>query len=401
MAARSTDDHLWDSSGQITSTGSANAYVIAITEQLGAYYQGMPPIRFKANFTNTGSATANIVTENAPSGIGAATLKKGGGATNLAAGDIVNGGVYTLSYDGTNFQVLELNSTVLSITGFPMSASGDRWGVIPFVFTDGVMEIGRIIDFHNSDADVTDNAVRIRSDDIGSGTDLSLLPSAGADAGVLKRIVALRNATIAQGDVIYYDGTNFVRLAPGTSGQFLQTLGAAANPQWGNGNPRYVESGTVSAAATKDFTIPANCDMMEIDLWNWRPATDARDLFMRFSQSGSFLSGAADYSWGYTINTSAVNDSSDSKMQLSNNWGNAAGEFGHFNIRIGRPSAAAVTKSAFWHGASVVASGLYVDSTGGAQLIANTNAIDGVRFLYDSGNIAEGFYAVRAYRYSA
>ena len=37
----------------------------------------------------------------------------------------------------------------------------------------------------------------------------------------------------AQGDVMYYNGTDYVRLAPGTSGQFLKTLGASANPAWG------------------------------------------------------------------------------------------------------------------------------------------------------------------------
>ena len=36
----------------------------------------------------------------------------------------------------------------------------------------------------------------------------------------------------AQGDVLYYNGTDYVRLAPGTSGYFLKTLGASANPAW-------------------------------------------------------------------------------------------------------------------------------------------------------------------------
>ena len=35
-----------------------------------------------------------------------------------------------------------------------------------------------------------------------------------------------------QGDTLYFNGTNWVRLAPGTSGQFLQTSGASANPSW-------------------------------------------------------------------------------------------------------------------------------------------------------------------------
>ena len=35
-----------------------------------------------------------------------------------------------------------------------------------------------------------------------------------------------------QGDIIYFDGTNWVRLAAGTSGYFLKTNGASANPAW-------------------------------------------------------------------------------------------------------------------------------------------------------------------------
>lgn len=39
-------------------------------------------------------------------------------------------------------------------------------------------------------------------------------------------------ASDAQGDVLYYDGTNWVSLAAGTDGQFLMTQGAAQNPTW-------------------------------------------------------------------------------------------------------------------------------------------------------------------------
>ena len=35
-----------------------------------------------------------------------------------------------------------------------------------------------------------------------------------------------------QGDVLYYNGTDYVRLGAGTSGQHLQTGGAGANPSW-------------------------------------------------------------------------------------------------------------------------------------------------------------------------
>jgi len=39
-------------------------------------------------------------------------------------------------------------------------------------------------------------------------------------------------ASAAQGDVLYHNGTSYVRLGAGTSGQFLQTTGAGANPVW-------------------------------------------------------------------------------------------------------------------------------------------------------------------------
>jgi len=37
----------------------------------------------------------------------------------------------------------------------------------------------------------------------------------------------------AQGDIMYYDGTNWARLPAGTAGQSLQTNGTSANPSWG------------------------------------------------------------------------------------------------------------------------------------------------------------------------
>ena len=40
--------------------------------------------------------------------------------------------------------------------------------------------------------------------------------------------------TNEQGDILYYDGTKWVPLAHGTSGQFLKTQGNAANPIWAN-----------------------------------------------------------------------------------------------------------------------------------------------------------------------
>lgn len=92
--------------GYAVSTGSANAYVVTLSPALAAYSAGVL-IQFKANFTNTGSATVNV------NGLGAITMVKPNGQT-LSANDIVSGQIVELEYDGTNFQVLSPVGSVAS-----------------------------------------------------------------------------------------------------------------------------------------------------------------------------------------------------------------------------------------------------------------------------------------------
>ena len=40
--------------------------------------------------------------------------------------------------------------------------------------------------------------------------------------------------TNIDGDILYYNGTDYARLGVGSSGQFLKTQGAGANPIWGS-----------------------------------------------------------------------------------------------------------------------------------------------------------------------
>ena len=73
----------------------------------------------------------------------------------------------------------------------------------------------------------------------------------------------LDGISTTQGVVIYYDGSNWVALTPGTSGQFLKTQGAGANPVWANGGKVVqvvnTQSGAVATGTTLvpfDDTIP-------------------------------------------------------------------------------------------------------------------------------------------------
>lgn len=95
-------------------TGAADAYAVSISPAPTAYATGMT-LTFKATNTNTGASTINV------NSIGAKTIKRFG-ALDLGAGDIESGGVYSITYDGTNFQ---LNSPV---SNFFESLEWRDWG---------------------------------------------------------------------------------------------------------------------------------------------------------------------------------------------------------------------------------------------------------------------------------
>src|SRR3990167_488078 len=63
-----------------------------------------------------------------------------------------------------------------------------------------------------------------------------------ATAGALDDLSDVVITSAAQGNVLYNNGTNWVNLATGGAGQFLETQGAGAKPRWGT--PTATISGT-------------------------------------------------------------------------------------------------------------------------------------------------------------
>ena len=62
---------------------------------------------------------------------------------------------------------------------------------------------------------------------------------------------ALALTSQAQGTVMYYNGSSWVILSPGTSGEALKTQGAGANPVWGavSSTGDFADGGDTAAAA--------------------------------------------------------------------------------------------------------------------------------------------------------
>ena len=69
-----------------------------------------------------------------------------------------------------------------------------------------------------------------------------------------------------QGDVEYHNATTRTRLAPGTSGQFLKTLGSGANPAWATpGGWLLVETLlTTSGTSVTSATLPTDSDLFMV-----------------------------------------------------------------------------------------------------------------------------------------
>lgn len=172
-----------------------------------------------------------------------------------------------------------------------------------------------------------------------------------------------------------------------------------ASPGGGAAIVEAVAEGSISAAATLDIAL-GSADMYEIDLQNVLPVDDIADLHVRFSQSGSYVTSAGAYAWSNTTFALRNNIEADTVMEVYDQQGNQAAEGAFVTFRIFRPSAGGFHKSVTWWGSFRSNAPETIANNGGGRLLANTNAIDAVRFFFDTGNIASGYYAVRSYSFT-
>lgn len=98
---------------------------------------------------------------------------------------------------------------------------------------------------------------------VGNGSNVAVSVAMSGDAAISNAgVVTVSDLTItseAQGDVIYFNGSNWVRLGAGTNGQFFKTQGVGANPVWDNAvvgtasalsSPFTIEGGTYDPSTT-------------------------------------------------------------------------------------------------------------------------------------------------------
>lgn len=138
----------------------------------------------------------------------------------------------------------------------------------------------------------------------------------------------------AQGDILYYNGSKFVNLAHGSSGQYLQTNGAAANPSWETFattisgdvtlSPSTSSRNTIQAAAdtAKPLSLKGHSATQSANLFEVAPAPAAANVFA-IDPTGFTLSEASGVAAGSEL--FQINNSSGAYLLKVLNTGSALG----------------------------------------------------------------------------
>lgn len=139
-----------------------------------------------------------------------------------------------------------------------------------------------------------------------------------------------------------------------------------------------------------DIVFPREFAAVVLDCSNIIPTTDAQDMLLRVSpdSGSSFDSGASDYS--SEIVTRSTPSIATDAIQIAHSVGAADGEPGWSGtITIHNPGAAGARTMVSTEGVVVFSDGgIYPTSGGGYRAAAQ--AVDAVRILFSSGNIASG-----------
>lgn len=207
-------------------------------------------------------------------------------------------GDQTLTYDTTNNKFVLSDNLSIGAAGVDFSTSD---GVLTLLGLGNGNDENLTIDFDNASANVvaiasgtgvTDldlGTIDLNTDTIdltGTGTINGLdaidvttettleaaIDIAGDVAGTGLGTVVIQDNAVdgtdiafgsdAQGDVAYYNGTDWARLAAGTSGQVLKTNGAGANPSWTNQSDAAFVTVCQSGC---DYTTDGTGDQVEIN----------------------------------------------------------------------------------------------------------------------------------------
>jgi hypothetical protein len=214
-------------------------------------------------------------------------------------------------------------------------------------------------------------------------------------------------AGLAQGDVLYYNGTAWVRLGAGTSGQVLTTQGSGANPQWSTVSSDYVllattnQTSSVASVSFDGFSDTYNT--YQVFYSNLIPTASSASLRLRYRRSNADVTSGnyISFSGGGEIPPSLSSNNgqsygtyNDTAIRLTH--GNDVGSttsYGGITGFITLNNARATTNYKMGNGQNEYNrqdNAVWCTSNSGFVDYSGTGALSGVTFLFSSGNIASG-----------
>lgn len=237
--------------GNHATSGSADAYTLTSGFTIASYVSGAT-LKIKPNFTNTGAVTFNL------DGLGTKAITKNG-TTALAANDLVSGNVYTISYDGTRWQLIgttgtgvyqPLDATLTALAALAWS-SGSQ--VPTFTASDTVSltsigTSGAVIPLLNGN-----------NTQSGAQTFSGLVDFSRAAASNLQRW--LNSTTTHRIDIIWDAGGLVANMRPAPSGSADNTKDFAydfTNGRWVFDTTPYVSTAPIRVAGKTMVPIPAS-----------------------------------------------------------------------------------------------------------------------------------------------
>lgn len=202
------------------------------------------------------------------------------------------------------------------------------------------------------------------------------------------------NPETTLGDLAYRSSTANVktRLALGTAGQVLAVNSGATAPEWvaPSVGMTLISTATASNSATISFTsIPQTYKELKVYVKNFKPATDAATLLMRFN-SDATANRHSDQGWSASATTAQTFDATSVQISLGNDNSVATG-FIYVNLFD-------YTNTVTWKFA--LSQGITVDETTTTSykyrnrfsLYNQTTAITSLDFFANSGNITSGTF---------
>lgn len=384
----------------VTSSGSANAYVLTYAVAPAAYYTGQA-FGFITNFAVTGSATVNV------NSLGAKTIKKlvAGAKTNLASGDISSGDFVQVVYDGTDFVwvnkgvasvssatdsaagVVELATTTEVLTGTDTSRAvtpdslAALWEQGSDVASAGTISLGEG-GYFNITGTTTITDIDLGTDKAGRTVWLKFADALTlTHSGTTLILPGGASITTAAGDTACFvsEGSDVVRCVSynKASGEAV----VAATSGW-----EIVETLNPSSVATVATTVSlTGYKAVRFTLFGLTPATNSTQPKLEISSDGTsysaFNANAGAYGAGLaTADTSGFLCTNQVSNTASNGGVNGHGTLYNTNA-----------------GERVLTNGMVTfNPTGGASSgalfsgVSNTITISHIRFSFSSGNIASG-----------